>query len=322
MTANSSKWISEDEWLHTSRLLPIACIDVLPIVRDTTGRIARIGLILRTGPEDIGTVWTQIGGRMLVGENLHAGVGRHLQEVLCSPGSFSVAESPFTVMEYFTERREGAGFDPRKHAVAVCFLVDFKSSHSVRVVEGSEARDFKWFGIHELPRDLWPGTEIMIDRALTGDVWAKDDVIYSALASREASRDQMLWQTPALAMTGMAFLLTIALGDSGPNWARAMAAGLSVVVAIMSMQLMARLSMLAIQDADLLWDIERSSGMRPIHQYAPTAGSGRKIGVIATKAVAKYSGYLAQFRSRYVWMLGLGIFCVMSLLIASVLLLA
>lgn len=296
-----SNWLSADEWQHVTKVLPIACVDVLPIIRDESGLIVRIGLIWRSGPQEIGDVWCHIGGRLNFDERLLDGVGRHLQEVLVGLDPKKVAHSPFTVMEYFTTPHRGKGYDPRKHAVAACFLVDVDARDEVHVVAGSEALAFKWFHTNQIPKDVWPGTKIMIDDALE---LSAIPLTYAALSAREASRDQMMWQTPALAMTAMAFLLTIALGDSGPDWGRKMAAALSTVVAVISFQLMARHSGLTKKDADTLWDIEDKAGMRPIHQKPI-----RKRGVHRLPHSWVEAGeFVACQRSRDLWLAGLGVF--------------
>lgn len=317
----SPQWLSDEEWARISRLVPIACIDVLPVVRSESGQIELVGLILRDGPVDIGRVWTHIGGRLLFGESLSAGVSRSLREVLQGPPDWSVASSPYTVMEYFTDRRTGSGYDPRKHAVTSCFLAESDLHEKVHAVRGSEALDFKWFLISEIPQGVWPGTDIMIDRALGQEHlqsrpptrWAQPDLTYAALATRETSRDQMMWQSPALAMTAMAFLLTIALGSDGPIWARALSASLSFVVALMSMQLMARHSVLTKKDADILWKIECDNRMLPIHERPmdePQPSRGRR----TKDSLDRFERMLAKPRSRHVWMIGLGLFAVVSLI--------
>ena len=65
----------------------------------------------------------------------------------------------------------------------------------------------------------------------------------------------MLWQTPALAMTAQAFLLTIAYGN-GSEIARIVTACLGVAVAFMSMQLMSKHRFLKRIDEHKAQDLE------------------------------------------------------------------
>ena len=74
-----------------------------------------------------------------------------------------IAKTPFFVNQYFPEQRPGMGLDPRKHAIAVCYLVEF-SNQSVETVFGGEGNRFEWMELkHALGRpDLWPGSELML----------------------------------------------------------------------------------------------------------------------------------------------------------------
>lgn len=63
---------------------------------------------------------------------------------------------------------------------------------------------------------------------------------YQILVQRSLSEHSEMWQTPSLAMTAEAFLLTIAADSEGSMGARLLACALGVLVAAMSMQLMAK----------------------------------------------------------------------------------
>ncbi len=65
-------------------------------------------------------------------------------------------------------------------------------------------------------------------------------VVWQTVASRRASIDAMRWQTPALGMTAQAFLLTLALAPDSSRLARLLASALSLILALMVMQLMAK----------------------------------------------------------------------------------
>jgi hypothetical protein len=84
-----------------------------------------------------------------------------------------------------------------------------------------------------------------------------DDALYTALASRRASFDQMAWQVPIISFTAQAFLLTTALGPDSSSTARYFAAGLSFVVSALSMLLMARHRQADNADAMLLSKLEK-----------------------------------------------------------------
>ena len=72
------------------------------------------------------------------------------------------------------------------------------------------------------------------------DEHAADLTLYETLLQRELSQNAMLWQTPALAITAQAFLITLAFTPTDPDAGRLAAAVLGSAVAAMSMQLMAK----------------------------------------------------------------------------------
>lgn len=62
--------------------------------------------------------------------------------------------------------------------------------------------------------------------------------LLSVYASQAGSYTTLLWQVPALSLTAQSFLLTIALGSDSSNYARYIASGLSVIIAVSSWALM------------------------------------------------------------------------------------
>ncbi|MCF4121847.1 NUDIX hydrolase family protein [Antribacter sp. KLBMP9083] len=301
----ASGHFSDTEWREISDRLPIACVDVLPVVHDGEGRIAKVGLILRGSP--FGKVWCHVGGRLLIDETLAEAARRELDAVDPS-GAGALPRRPFMVNEYFRELRPGLGHDPRKHAVAACFVATYPDDRPLTVT--GEADDFAWYRTDDLPGDLWPGTGQMVAQAAGEPGWREEQAVYSAVNDRHVSSNGLMWQTPVLAMTAMAFLLTIALGG-GAEWRRALAAALSAVVAVASVQLMARHSSLELRDAELLWEMERVHGMRPVH--APPS-SRRALG--ARRGGGGPVNLLASFRSRNVWMAAMASFAVVSVVVA------
>ncbi|MFT4264998.1 MAG: DUF4916 domain-containing protein [Nocardioides sp.] len=276
------EWLSDDDWARVQASLPIACVDLVPVVVDgVSGQVRNVGLIQRTFPDPVNgdrKVWCQIGGRVRVNESLRRCGQRHLEDTLeatALPRQPEIAQSPFMVNEYFSETGMGEGHDPRKHAIASCFLVTYDAAWSLSVSSGAEGAkggvaEFRWFAPQELESvELWPGTARMLEEALAVSEFREDERAYSALAARQASLNELMWQTPVLAMTAMAFLLQIALQTGAPTWSRVVAAFLSGVVALISLQLMARHSRFARDDEDILFDIQRHLGMRPVYRGGP-----------------------------------------------------
>ena len=130
---------------------------------------------------------------------------------------------------------------------------------------------------------------------------------YEMLAVRRNQQDSMLWQTPALALTAQAFLLTIALGGNAISvFARALAAGLGLVVACMSMQLMAKHRHLTELDNAWLAAMEQEIGIAPI----AARGIGADVG--PRRSLAR------RARSYVVWEAGLALFALTNMAILLV----
>jgi hypothetical protein len=139
----------------------------------------------------------------------------------------------------------------------------------------------------------------LADSRLTRQLFA-----YEMLAERRNQQDSMLWQAPALALTAQAFLLTIALGGNAVSvFARALAAGLGLVVACMSMQLMAKHRHLTELDNAWLAAMEQEIGLAPIaaRDMGPGVGPRRSL---ARRA-----------RSYVVWEAGLALFALTNMAI-------
>lgn len=303
--------LSDESWGWVSRHMPIPCVDVLPVVRSPGGWITHVGLIRRTLQDRV--VWCQVGGRLLYEETLQQGADRHLATTLRTEKPLAVASDPYFVNQYFPEGIVGFGKDPRKHAVAVCYLAEAASEAPIRGT--GEALSFSWFEVDHLPADadLWPGTKLMLE-ALP---WHNPDLSYESLNARYLSHNELMWQTPVLAMTAMAFLMTIALGN-GEAWARAVASMLSFMTALVSVQLMTKHSYFQIEDADQLWSLEKRLHMLPVHA-PPAPPSGKPLrGRLVSRTLMRLENWMVRWRSRQWWMVAMMLFGVVSLVVGVI----
>ena len=92
------------------------------------------------------------------------------------------------------------------------------------------------------------------------------------LAGRRAEYDRFIWQTPALALTAQAFLLTIALNPTAFSaLARVLTAVLGFVIMVISIQLLRRNRYMEHIDSLFLHELElareNSEGSRYYRQY-------------------------------------------------------
>ena len=140
--------------------VPIASIDVL------LWRPGQVGLIHRDYPTGE-SVWAMVGGGIRRGETLEAAFRRHLEDTLGEDMGVRLPDfdEPAAVGQYLPVERDGYGFDPRKHAIAVSYPARFLSG---AITPRNEAHDFGWHEPEELPADvqIWPGQARVIKKLL------------------------------------------------------------------------------------------------------------------------------------------------------------
>ena len=169
--------LDQAAWDALQRIIPIACVDLLPVRLDERGRVSSIGLILRKVPlRD--PAWCLVGGRVRYSETLAEARVRQIQITLGSGVACStlLGGQPATVAEYAPGGSPRFRWDPRKHAIAITYLVELEG---VPVPQG-EALDFRWFP---------PGSGLT--RSQVG--FDQDQVIDSCLARIAGALDQEWW---------------------------------------------------------------------------------------------------------------------------------
>jgi ADP-ribose pyrophosphatase YjhB (NUDIX family) len=141
-------WLNLDDWKRVQDSVPICCVDVIPIQRNSAGGIESIGMILRDTPHQ-GRRWCIVGGRLLRNESMTEAAGRQLRETLGDDIHFQIdpAAQPSYIAQYFTEDRGFGLIDPRQHAIALTFVVEVNGAARAT----GEAHEFRWFPVTHLP---------------------------------------------------------------------------------------------------------------------------------------------------------------------------
>jgi hypothetical protein len=80
--------------------------------------------------------------------------------------------------------------------------------------------------------------------------------LYAAVAARRTQFDNLMWQVPILSITAQAFLFTVSLGADTSQASRIIAASLSLITTILTLQLFVRHRQSEITDAHWLEDRE------------------------------------------------------------------
>lgn len=298
-----------DEWNLAKASVPIACTDIV-VTREAYGLVTEVALIRRRY-RDGNLRWCHLGGRVGLDEQLTAAALRHVETTIDIPakdldslrsGFPSVPVTYFEFMRFEDLGSSETGLDPDKHAISWCYRLPWIWDSDPRPVEGGEAEEVKWFPVAQLPDDVWPGTTPLV-RRVTASMHVAET--YASISSQADTHNTLMWQTPVLAMTAQAFLLTIALGSQIHIMSRLAAATLSLVVSLLSMQLMLKHSAMQLRDNVAREQIERTRGMALYHMKPSMPGSGLK-------------AWLVRQKSRNWWLAGMGIFGLVSLAVAVV----
>jgi hypothetical protein len=101
-------------------------------------------------------------------------------------------------------------------------------------------------------------------KATEGQKLVSSDTQYQIASTRRQSYDNMLWQTPIVSLTGLAFLFLIALSHDTSPFARILASVLALLTSGVSAQLMAKHRHFEILWAEWLRDFEKENSLLPI----------------------------------------------------------
>ena len=146
-----------------------------------------------------------------------------------------------------------------------------------------------------------------------------DQLTYEMLTARFLAHDELLWQTPVLALTAQSFLMTISLSRDVANLAAATSAGLAAVLILMSMHLLGRHRFLELIEKHKLMELEKSMGIEPLsthswawnYERAPRLGRAYRPGDYGLESPR----YLRVFSwpSYVIWQIGLTLFALANI---------
>ena len=121
---NPPGWLPSDEINRMRHEIPIPYVVVVPVRTDDLGRVAQIGSLLRV-TDDGGIERTLIAGRVLYHESLREAVARNVAKDLgdIALPQLPISLQPFTVAALFPTPGLSDYYDPRQHAIALCYVV-------------------------------------------------------------------------------------------------------------------------------------------------------------------------------------------------------
>jgi ADP-ribose pyrophosphatase YjhB (NUDIX family) len=117
-------WLSEEDLAATRGRVPILYVEAVPVRVDPDGRVASVGLLLRSSRTTGAITRSLVSGRVLHGERIRDALMRNLEKDL-GPTAFPVLPTalvPGAIAEYFPWPGERL-HDPRQHAVALAFVI-------------------------------------------------------------------------------------------------------------------------------------------------------------------------------------------------------
>lgn len=130
---------------------------------------------------------------------------------------------------------------------------------------------------------------------------------YEMLVLRNQTQATLLWQTPSLALTAQAFLLTIALIADFSTTGHVLAAMLGIVVAVISMQTMAKHRYFESLDNFKMQRLEYELGLPPLSSRAWRTDPKVPGGFSAPR-----DNWWIRQRSYWVWQIGLALFGIVN----------
>ena len=126
-------WFDDAEFAQLRRRLPIPYVNAIPVRVGESGNVERIGLLLRS--LDDGTLGREVvGGRIRFHESIRTALMRHAENDL-GPMALPVippAISPFHIAEYFPTEGSSLLYDPRQHAISMCFILEVRGECTPR----------------------------------------------------------------------------------------------------------------------------------------------------------------------------------------------
>ena len=130
---NPPGWLPSDEINRMRHEIPIPYVVVVPVRTDDLGRVAQIGSLLRV-TDDGGIERTLIAGRVLYHESLREAVARNVAKDLgdIALPQLPISLQPLTVAEFFPTPGLSDYYDPRQHAIALCYVVPTIASRRTR----------------------------------------------------------------------------------------------------------------------------------------------------------------------------------------------
>lgn len=138
-------WLDRPRLDEVRRSVPVVYVEVVPVHTDELGRATQIGTLLHAS-DDGSIERTLIAGRVLFHETLREAIARNIARDLgeIALPALPMSLQPFTIAEFFPTPGVSEFYDPRQHAVALCYAVPIAGDCRPQ----DETLDVEWIDVH------------------------------------------------------------------------------------------------------------------------------------------------------------------------------
>lgn len=122
---NPPGWLNSSDLNRLRSQTPLPYVEVVPVRVDDFGRVTRIGSLLRVCDDGSIVERTIIAGRVLYHETLREAIARNVSRDLGDLALPVMPQTlqPFAVAEFFPTPGLSPYYDPRQHAIALCYVI-------------------------------------------------------------------------------------------------------------------------------------------------------------------------------------------------------
>jgi colanic acid biosynthesis protein WcaH len=242
--------LSDQDFLEVITRTPLVSIDL--VVRNPKNRIL---LGFRTNEPAKGK-WFVPGGRIKKGENIEDA----FQRICLTEIKETHSKSEARLIGVFTHIHDKNVFlveGIRTHYVVLAYELRFSEDFELQKTE--QHSKFRWFTPEEVDppkgEKAYPDVhKLVVPYFRHPSQMAPEQ--YDALNARRDSFNNLLWQTPVLSLTAQAFLFTIIFSTGASTVGRIVAGILSAIIAVASLQLLAKHRFMEKQHAKILHTYE------------------------------------------------------------------
>lgn len=259
--------LSMSEFMEVVDRAPLVSIDL--VLRDANGQVL---LGRRRNAPACGT-WFFPGGRIKKGQSL----GKAFSRICRSEADLkaSLEEARFLgVYDHWYPNDNAAGL-PGIDTQYVALAFELVNVPPDTRLAPDQHDAYRWWDLRSALAcpDVHENTRRMLDDVSERAGTQGSDIElaqYDLVAQRRNTTNALLWQSPGLSLTAQAFLFLIALDANAETASRAVAAGLALVVALASVQLLLKHRAYEGDDAEWLSQFERR------HRYQGFVNVSRK----------------------------------------------